>query len=123
VIDVGRGVQGIGIKHALRLNPNVPAQHTLTHGFGRMQPRNGHVVFRTEAWAGRVVRLSATAQARGRQEYHAHVSSRSPDLHFGWLQQERLRDAEAHRLGDLARQFAKAQRAGVGESERKDQDP
>ena len=46
----------------------------------------------------------------------------SPELSFLHLMQERMREAEAERLVSLARRRAKAQRAGVGDSNRKDND-
>ena len=46
----------------------------------------------------------------------------SPELNFLYIMQERMREAEADRLVDLARQRTKAERMGVGDRERNDQD-
>jgi len=46
----------------------------------------------------------------------------SPELNFLYLMQERMREAAANRLVDLAQRRTKAQRAGVGDSNRKDTD-
>jgi hypothetical protein len=47
----------------------------------------------------------------------------SAELNFAYLQHERLREAQADRLVDLAVQHAKATRQSVRESERKDINP
>jgi hypothetical protein len=46
----------------------------------------------------------------------------SPELNFLYLMQERIREAEADRLVNLARQHAKSQRRGVQDTNRKDND-
>jgi hypothetical protein len=45
-----------------------------------------------------------------------------PELEFDWQRQERLREAEANRLADLARQYARARRRQAGDTSRKELD-
>jgi hypothetical protein len=77
-----------------------------------------------KAWARRVVGQVRTPQAVciTDRQVHPMLIPMSPELNFLYLMQERMREAAADRLVDLARQHTKAQRAGVGDSSRKDND-
>jgi hypothetical protein len=68
-----------------------------------------------KAWACCVARQALAAQAT------CMLIPMSPEFNFLYVMQERMREAEADRLANLARQRPKVQRVGVGDSERKDQ--